>query len=107
MRPRIALLLQLSHPLPPPPPSDAEPATPLGRRPATLLTALRWSPFRFAAHLEEHGHPTVRTPAEYERAAATGELLASAMEWEAGRIAEAQRAGLIPATLVSSQAGRE
>ena len=94
-RPRIALLLQLGQPLPPPPLGDIRKKVSGG----SLVTHLMGSSDKFVKHLVKHGHPTVRSLADYELTVAQPQLLAAAKAWEADRLAEAERLGLIPTQL--------
>ena len=91
LRPAIALLLQLGQPLPPPPSADGAKV-----EGGSLVTLLRVSS-RLSTHLVKHGHPAIRSAADYERERAAPGLLAAIAEWEAGQLAEAERMGLIPA----------
>ena len=92
LRPRLALMLQLGQPLPPPPSGDRK-KTPGGN----LVTLLHKPPSFFVEYLTRMRHPRVHSLADYERAAEEPGLVAEAARWEAGRVAEAERMGLIPA----------
>ena len=87
LRLRVALLLELGE-LPPPPSANGKNVK--GR---SLRTFLMMSSAQFMEHLVERGHPTIRTLADYERAA-TPERLAAVKEWERKRLLEA--AHLLP-----------